>query len=232
MIPCRQVRQGRPRLRRWRHLCMAQVVKRYAQRRVVDVERRLVDGTPARVETLRHRSHGDGVINTADIERLNATFRERLAALTRRGRALARRPLTLQHGMYRIGTVYNFCTPHATSWLRREGDDTGDGRRDHRSLLECARIVVVSRAIASVDATQAPGASLAGAQTSYGAVVWEPRLAVELPTESRVSPTAFLCRLRATKTLIRSAQRQQQGDENDEPGEESCTLAVRSGRVR
>jgi hypothetical protein len=28
------------------------------------------------------------------------------------------------------------------------------------------------------------------------------------------------------------AQRQQQGDENDEPGGESCTLAVRSGRVR
>jgi IS1 family transposase len=88
--------QGRPRLRPWRNLCMAQVVKRYAQRRVVDVERRIVDGTPARVETLRRRSHGDGVINTAYIERLNATFRERLASLTRRGRALARRPLTLQ----------------------------------------------------------------------------------------------------------------------------------------
>jgi transposase-like protein/IS1 family transposase len=112
--PVQTGRQGRPRLRRWRNLCIAQVVKRYAQRRVVDVERRIVDGTPARVETLRHRSHGDGVINTAYIERLNATFRERLAALTRRGRALARRPLTLQHGMYLIGTVYNFCTPHAS----------------------------------------------------------------------------------------------------------------------
>jgi transposase-like protein/IS1 family transposase len=106
--------QGRPRLRPWRNLCIAQVVKRYAQRRVVAVERRIVDGTPARVETLRRRSHGDGVINTADIERLNATFRERLASLTRRGRALARRPLTLHHGMYLIGTVYNFCTPHAS----------------------------------------------------------------------------------------------------------------------
>ena len=45
---------------------------------------------------------------------LNATFREHLASLTRRGRALARRTLTLQHGMYLIGTVYNFCTPHAS----------------------------------------------------------------------------------------------------------------------
>ncbi len=105
---------GRPRLRPWRNLCIAQVVKRYAQRRVVDVERRIVDGTPARVETLRRRAQGGGVINTAYIERLNATFRARLASLTRRGRALARRTLTLQHGMYLIGTVYNFCTPHAS----------------------------------------------------------------------------------------------------------------------
>src|SRR6266853_398798 len=80
---------GRPRLRRWRHVLIAQVVKRYERRRVVDTERRIVDGTPARVETLRRRSQGDGVINTAYIERLNATFRARLASLTRRGRALA-----------------------------------------------------------------------------------------------------------------------------------------------
>ena len=90
---------GRPRLRSWRNVCIAQVVKRYVQRRVVDVERRIVDGTPARVETLRRRAQGDGVINTASIERLNATLRERLASLTRRGRALARRTRTLQHGM-------------------------------------------------------------------------------------------------------------------------------------
>ena len=112
--PVRTGAQGRPRLRPWRNVCIAQVVKRYAQRRVVDVERRIVDGTPARVETLRRRAQGDGVINTAYIERLNATFRARLASLTRRGRALARRTLTLQHGMYLIGTVYNFCTPHAS----------------------------------------------------------------------------------------------------------------------
>jgi transposase-like protein/IS1 family transposase len=103
---------GRPRLRPWRNVCIAQGVKRYVQRRVVEVERRIVDGTPARVETLRRRSQGDGVINTAYIERLNATFRERLAPLARRCRALARRSLTLQHGMYLVGTVYNFCTPH------------------------------------------------------------------------------------------------------------------------
>jgi transposase-like protein len=105
---------GRPRLRPWPHVLIAQVVKRYERRRVVETERRIIEGTPARVETLRRRSQGDGVINTAYIERLNATFRERLAPLARRCRALARRTLTLQHGMYLIGTVYNFCTPHAS----------------------------------------------------------------------------------------------------------------------
>jgi transposase-like protein/IS1 family transposase len=120
--PVRTGTQGRPRLRPWRNLCIAQVVKRYAQRCVVAVERRIVDGTPARVETLRRRSQGDGVINTAYIERLNATFRARLGSLTRRSRALARRTLTLQHGMYLIGTVYNFCTPHAS--LRCAGGAT------------------------------------------------------------------------------------------------------------
>jgi transposase-like protein len=112
--PVRTGAHGRPRLRPWRHLCLAQVVKRSAQRRVVDVEHRIVDGTPARVKTLRRRAQGEGGINPASIERLHATFRARLASLTRRGRALARRTLTLQHGLYLIGTVYNFCTPHAS----------------------------------------------------------------------------------------------------------------------
>jgi transposase-like protein len=103
---------GRPRLRPWRHLFIAQVVKRYESRRVVETDRRIVKGTPARVETLRRRSQGDGVINTAYIERLNATFRERLAPLARRCRALARQTQTLHEGMFVVGTVYNFCTPH------------------------------------------------------------------------------------------------------------------------
>jgi len=112
--PVHTGKSGRPWLRPWRNVLIAQVVKRYERRRVVDTERRIVDGTPARVETLRRRSQGKGVINTAYIERLNATFRERFAPLARRCRALARHTLTLRHGMYLIGTVYNLCTPHAS----------------------------------------------------------------------------------------------------------------------
>jgi transposase-like protein len=103
---------GRPRLRPWRNVLLAQVVKRYERRRVVETDRRIVDGTPTRVETLRRRSQGNGVIKTAYIERLNATFRARRAPLARRGRALARQTLTLHEGMFLVGTVSNFCTPH------------------------------------------------------------------------------------------------------------------------
>jgi hypothetical protein len=110
--PVQTGKGGRPRLRPWRHVLIAQVVKRYERRRVVDTQRRIVEGPPARVETLRRRSQGGGVINTAYIERLNATFRERLAPLARRCRALARHTMTLHEGMFLVGTVYNFCTPH------------------------------------------------------------------------------------------------------------------------
>jgi hypothetical protein len=123
--PVRTGQGGRPRLRPWRNVLSAQVVKRYERRRGVDTERRIVDGTPARVETLRHRAPGDGVINTADIERLHATFQERLAPLARRCRALARHTLTLEHGMYLVGTVYNFCTYHTS--LRLAAQTTGTG---------------------------------------------------------------------------------------------------------
>src|SRR5262249_41617071 len=103
---------GRPRLRPWRHVLLAQVGKRDERRHVVATPRRMVDGTPARVETLRRRSQGGGVSHTADIERRNATFRERLAPLARRCRALARQTLTRHAGMCLVGTVSNFCTPH------------------------------------------------------------------------------------------------------------------------
>jgi transposase-like protein len=116
-------KRGRPRLRPWRRLLIAQVVKRYERRRVVAVERRIVQGSAAQVEHIRCRSQGAGVINTAYIERLNATFRERLSSLTRRGRALARQTCTLRHGMYLIGTVYNFCTPHASLRLTNSAAD-------------------------------------------------------------------------------------------------------------
>src|SRR5438105_2533493 len=72
---------GRPRLRPWRNVCIAQVIKRYERRRVFATERRIVDGEPARVAMLLRRSQGDGVINTAYIVRLITSLRELLAPL-------------------------------------------------------------------------------------------------------------------------------------------------------
>ena len=114
--------RGRPRLESWAQLCYAQVVKRYHERRVVAVERRVKQGQAAQVEALRHKAHEAGVLNTAFIERLNATFRQRLSSLVRRTRALARRTVTLEQGMWLVGTLYNFCTPHDS--VRLSGGST------------------------------------------------------------------------------------------------------------
>jgi transposase-like protein len=103
---------GRPRLRAWDGVLIAQVVKQYAQKRVVGVTRRLVQGTQTQIDLLLHQTQGGGSINTAYIERLNATFRSRIVALVRRGRALARQMPTLHDGMFLMGTVYNFCSYH------------------------------------------------------------------------------------------------------------------------
>ena len=105
-------KHGRPRLRPWDGIRIAQVVKQYAQKRVVSVVRRVVQGTQAQVEALLRQTQGGGLINTAYVERLNATFRARLTTLVRRGRALVRQVTTLHHAMYLVGTVYNFCTYH------------------------------------------------------------------------------------------------------------------------
>jgi len=102
---------GRPRLIAWQGIHIVQVVKQQRDAGLT-IQRRIVQGTQAAVERLLAHSHGGTVINTAYIERLNATFRQRLACLTRRTRHLAHRQTTLHHSMMVLGTIYNFCTPH------------------------------------------------------------------------------------------------------------------------
>ncbi len=103
---------GRPRLRPWDGIHIAQVVKQYTGRRVTGVVHRIRQGAARTVQTLIQRTQGAGSINTAYIERLNATFRARLAPLVRRTRARVRQTGTLHTGVYLVGTVYNFCTYH------------------------------------------------------------------------------------------------------------------------
>ena len=51
-------------------------------------------------------------INTSFIERFNGTIRERFAPLTRKCRYAAAKTTTVHTGIYLIGCVYNFCSPH------------------------------------------------------------------------------------------------------------------------
>ena len=95
------------------------------------------------VDRLIRTTQSAGRINTAYIERLNATFRTRLTPLVRRTRARVRSTATLHTGVYLVGTVYNFCAYHQSlrfefallrhqrRWLRRT-PAIAAGITDHR----------------------------------------------------------------------------------------------------
>ena len=133
---------GRARLRHWSELAIVQVVKQ-RQAGKLSIDRRIVQGGREMITRLIQATQVQGGINTAYIERLNATFRQRLNCLARRTRALVRQPETLQAGMYVLGCVYNFCTYHQSlrlpyylsqrrrRWLQRT-PAIAAGLTDHR----------------------------------------------------------------------------------------------------
>ncbi len=113
--PLRTGKRGRPRLVVWAELHIVQVIKRRTGRTLTAVERRLAQGClPCAERIMQATQVGLGVINTAYIERLNATFRTWLPALTRRSRTPAREVVHLEAAMFWMGCVYNFCRVHAT----------------------------------------------------------------------------------------------------------------------
>jgi transposase-like protein len=109
---------GRCKMVSWPNIAIVQVVKQRVEG-VLTVDRRIVQGSKEMVERLiKTTQNGKGVINTAFIERLNATFRLRLNNLVRRTRTLARRSETLVAGMYITGCFYNFCDYHHSLRLK------------------------------------------------------------------------------------------------------------------
>lgn len=102
--PLKTGRPGRPRLVAWSEVVVVQHVK---EGRLV----RLVQGRWGQFVRL-WRQVGQRMVSTSYIERLNATFRERLAPMARRTRHLARMIETLEAGLYLLGCVYNFCHVH------------------------------------------------------------------------------------------------------------------------
>jgi len=120
-VAVRTGRRGRPRLVLPSTVLLAQVVKSHQGRRLVDVTRRVAFGTAEAVAAAIARTKGGTQINTAYIERLNATFRASLAPLTRRGRRLAHGTALLHSGLWLVGTAYNLCWPHDSLRLRAIG---------------------------------------------------------------------------------------------------------------
>ena len=144
--------------------------------RVIDVERASWRARP-RVETLRRQAQGDGVINTAYIERLNARFVSVWPPDTPEARTRA------SHADAATGWIdgaYNFCTPH-TSLAHAGGQTTpamAAGITDHCWSVQDLLSYHVPPPRWTPPSTVA---SFACAQTPHKAVVWGPRLAVELP---------------------------------------------------
>ena len=104
--------RGRACLQAWPEVVIATIIKRLEKKRVVEVTRRMAQGTLEAAQKLLSQSQGGTVLNTAFIERLNGTMRERLASLTRKCRHAARRLQALETGMYLLGCTYNFCWSH------------------------------------------------------------------------------------------------------------------------
>jgi len=98
---------GRSRLVEWPELHIVQVVKKRTASSF-DVCRRIYQGSQTMVDQLILNSQGGGIINTAYIERINATFRQRIPWLTRRSRYLAHDIDMLQSSMFIVGCLYNF----------------------------------------------------------------------------------------------------------------------------
>lgn len=151
--PIQTGKRGRPRLVLEKGFLLGQVIKQYAQRRVISVTQRVVQGTPEAIAGVLAATNGGKGINTAYIERLNATFRGALAALVRRGRAIAHKESMLRAGMYLVGCSYNFCWYHESLRLAAPGGAThkwqertpamAAGLTDHRwTMLELLRYQV------------------------------------------------------------------------------------------
>jgi transposase-like protein len=117
-VPHWRGEMGRCKLVSWPDIAIVQVVKQHVEG-VLTIDRRIVQGSPEMVERLiKTTQNRRGVINTAFIERLNATFRQRVNRLVRRTRTLAYRSESLVAGMYIVGCFYNLCDYHHSLRLK------------------------------------------------------------------------------------------------------------------
>lgn len=117
-LPVYTGKRGQPRQVPWPDFVLAQTVKWQEAGRVIGIRVCHLFGNVGQIARLLPREQ---VLNTAYIERLNATFRQRLCGLCRRTRCQVVSEETLTRCMYLVGTVYNFCTPHQSLGAVRLG---------------------------------------------------------------------------------------------------------------
>jgi transposase-like protein/IS1 family transposase len=113
-------RRGHPRHLACPTFVLAQTVKWTQAGRVRGIRVCHLFGAASQIACLLPKGQ---VLNTAYVERLNATFRQRLCGLHRRTRCLRLSQTALLDAVYLVGTVYNFCCWH-TSLRQKEEQRT------------------------------------------------------------------------------------------------------------
>jgi len=104
-----QIKRG---IQVWPQLIIGQVIKTQKHYHLESVKQTLLCGEEKGLKACLEQSRGGTQINTAYIERLNGTMRERLASLTRKCRHANWHLSAFQWGMYLIGCTYNLCWNH------------------------------------------------------------------------------------------------------------------------
>jgi len=127
---------GRACGRVWPDLSRGTVITRTEKKRVVEITRTLAHGLREQAERVLQISKGGSVLTTACLERVNATFRERLASVTRTSRHAASRVQAWQTGMDLLGWTSHFCVAHhalrtATHWGMAWTPAMATGLTDH-----------------------------------------------------------------------------------------------------
>jgi hypothetical protein len=93
-------------------LLYAQVIKKMRRRRIVEVKRHVVIGSQAAVDEVL--KVWNWVINTAFIERLNLSLRQRVAAIRRRSAVSCKGEAGLDGQLTLFQVYHNFVLPHAS----------------------------------------------------------------------------------------------------------------------
>jgi transposase-like protein len=126
-------RVGGVRQQPWSCLSLVQLVKYQSKKWAM--KRWVLSGSCSMVRYLLNVTQGIGTtINTAYIERLNATFRAHLATFARRTRCPAHQVQQVGERVFLVGCLYNFCWLHSS--LDKKTPAWAAGLTDHRWSLE------------------------------------------------------------------------------------------------